>query len=217
MTMNTRILTAVVAVCLTASLFAGDQTPAPNFKKQLSSVSVLEMPAKAADLVAKTPAKDREVVTAAVVKNAADLKPTALPAVVGAIAKAQPDMAPTAAAVAAAAQPKLANEISKAAAAAAPQQALAIVAAVSKVLPASARNVALAVAEVAPDAAPTLVAQANQVSSTTTASAETTGTAPVRPPTVGLPYNSLPGGTIGTGSVTNSGTVGGGGRDYSTP
>jgi hypothetical protein len=215
--MKATIITASVALLLAVHVPAADSTPAVNYKQALSAVSVLEMPATAAQLVTRADAQQREVVTAAVVNNAADLKPTALPAVVGAIAKAQPDMAATAAAVAAAAQPKLAAEISKAAAAAAPKQALAIVAAVTKALPAAARNVALAVAEVAPDAAPTLIAQANQVSSTTTASAETAGTAPVRPPSVGLPYNPLPGGTIGTGSVTNSGNVGGGGRDYSSP
>jgi hypothetical protein len=211
-----KILFATLFAATLAASFAADAKPAVNYKQTLSAVTVLEMPATAASLVTKAEVKDREVVTASVVNTAANIKPTALPAVVGAIAKATPEMAPTAAAVGAAAQPKLAREISKAAAAAAPDQAMAIVAAVTKALPATAKAVALAVAEVAPDSAKALRAQAEQVTSSTTAAADS-NTGSTRPPTVNVPYNPLPGGTIGTGSVTNSGTVGGGGRDYSSP
>ena len=121
--MKNTFFSVLVALGFTANVFAADSTTAPNYKQLLSSVSVLEMPAKAAELVKQAPAKDREIVTSAVVKNAAALKPTALPAVVGAIAKSVPEMAATAAAVATSAQPKLAVDVSKSAAASAPAQA----------------------------------------------------------------------------------------------
>ena len=218
--MNKNLIALVVALGFAANCFAADSTQTVNYKQALASVSVLEMPSKAAQLVSQTPVKDREVITATVVKHAANLKPTALPAVVGAIAKATPEMAPTAAAVAAAEQPKLAADISKAAASAAPSQAVAIAQAVAQVLPSQAREVALMVASVAPaDMAGTLVKMANETpNSTTTVAANTTGgTLPPRPPTIGNPYNPLPGGTLGQGSVTNSGAIPPGGRDYATP
>src|SRR5262245_38341608 len=115
--MKIKILLLVTATVVAANVFAGDEVAAPNYKIELSSVAVLEMPAKAATLVSKAPVKDRAVITAAVIKNVADLKVTALPATVGAIAKATPEMAATAAAAATSAQPKLAVDVAKAAAA----------------------------------------------------------------------------------------------------
>jgi len=212
--MKKTFLSLVVAFGFTASLIAGDATPAPNFKKALSSVSALEMPAKAAELVKQAPAKDREVVTSAVVNNAAAIKPMTLPAVVGAIAKSTPDMAATAAAVAAAAQPKLALEIARAAATAAPTQAKAVVASVCKVLPKEYHSVAVAVAQIAPDSAGGILVASTPTASTTP---NTPTTPTIRPPTIGAPYNPLPSGTPSTGSVTNSGVVPPDGRDYSAP
>lgn len=203
----------VLALGFAASLIAGEPVSALNYKKALSSVSALEMPSKAADLVKQAPAKDREIVTSAVVNNAAVIKPLTLPAVVGAIAKSTPDMAATAASVGASAQPKLALEIARAAAAAAPGQAKAVVAAVCKALPKEYQGIAVAVAQIAPDSTGGVL-----VASTTTAATPPVTPAPtVRPPSVGAPYNPLPSGTPNTGSVTNSGEVPPGGRDYSAP
>jgi len=215
--MRNKLFALVAAIGVASSAFAAD---AVNYKQALSSVSVLEMPVKAAQLVSQTAKKDREIVTSAVVKNAAALKPTALPAVVGAIAKSTPEMAATAAAVAASEQPNLATAIAQAAAFSAPAQAIEIAKAISKALPDQARQVALAISTVAPkEAANTLREMANEASaSTTTVAANTSGTTPPpRPPTVGAPYNPLPPGTPGQGSVTNSGVVPGGGRNYASP
>ena len=246
--MKNIFISLILTLAVTANILAADATPTPNYKQVLSSVSVLEMPAKAAELVKDAPAKTREIVTSAVVRNAAGLKPTALPAVVGAIAKSSPEMAATAAAVATSVQPKLAVDVSKAAAASAPSQAAAIVAAVCKVLPANYHNVAVVVAQIAPDAASGILAavgssipklqpfiqQASaggtgainvgsiltqaEILASGTPVASITPTAPaVRPPTINPPYNPLPPGTPGTGSVTNSGVVPPGGRDYEAP
>ena len=214
----TKIIFTLAAVAgLAVNALAAE---AIDYKQTLSSVTVLEMPATAAELVKQAAKTDREVVTSAVVNNAAALKPTALPAVVGAIAKSVPEMAPTAASVAAAAQPKLALDIARAAAASAPEQAVAIVKAIGVALPAQVRDVALVVATVVPkDAAQTLITLANEASSSGTVAAATqsSSTPPPRPPSIGAPYNPLPGGTPGQGSVTNSGAIPGGGVDYSTP
>lgn len=214
----TRIVLTLAAIAgLAASALAADPI---DYKQVLVSVTVLEMPAKAAELVKQAPKADREVVTSATVNNAAALRPTALPAVVGAIARAVPEMAATAASVAAAAQPKLAVEIARAAAVSAPTQAVAIVKAIGAALPAHVRDVALTVSTLVPkDTAKTLVAMANEVSSSSTLAASTLSStpAPPRPPTIGAPYNPPPGGTPGQGSVTNSGAIPSGGVDYSTP
>jgi hypothetical protein len=247
--MKTIILPLLACAGLAVSAFADDKPAAPDYKKQLSTVSALEMPAKAAELTGAAPAKDREIITAAVVKNVAALKPTALPATVGAIARANPEVAATAAAVAASAHPKLAVDVAKAAAAAAPKQAGAIVAAVCKVLPENYRNIAVIVAKIAPDAANEILAgvgtaiphlspyiqqagagTSGQVdvasvltraetlaASSTTTVASSGNSLPPRPPTIGSPYNPLPTGTPTTGSVTNSGGVPPGGRDYTPP
>lgn len=216
--MTKTIFVLTVAAGFVASVLAGE---AINYKQALSAVTVLEMPAKAAELVKQAPIKDREVVTSAVVNNAAALKPTALPAVVGAIARSVPEMAATAASVAAAAQPKLAVDVAKAASASAPDQAVAIVKAIGAVLPAQVRDVALVASTVVPkDKAQALIALADAVASssgTIAATTESSTPLPPRPPTVGAPYNPLPSGTPGQGSVTNSGVVPGGGRDYATP
>jgi hypothetical protein len=215
--MNKNFFALLLALGVTANGLADSSQPI-NYKQAFFGVSVLEMPAKAAELVSRAPAKDREVISATVVQQAATLKPTALPAVVGAIAKGSPEVAASAAAVGAAAQPKLAVAIAKAAAAAAPAKAVEIAQAVAKALPAQAREVALMVASVAPaEASAALAKLANEtVSATTTAVPLPTGvTPPPRPPTIGAPYNPLPQTTPGQGSVTNS--VPPGGRDYATP
>jgi hypothetical protein len=210
------ILTLTAVAGLIINALAADTI---DYKQELSCVTVLEMPAKAAELVKQAGTTDREVVTSAVVNNAAALKPAALPSVVGAIAKSVPEMAATAASVAASAQPKLAVEIARAAAASAPEQALAIVKAVGAARPAQVRDIAQAVSTVVPkDAASKLVALADEISTSSQVVAATENPAPPpRPATVGAPYNPLPPGTPGQGSVTNSGVVPGGGRDYASP
>lgn len=246
--MKTRILPLFACVGIAASAFAGDKVADPDYKKQLSSVSALEMPAKAAELTSGAAANDREVITSAVVKNVAALKPTALPATVGAISKANPEVAATAAAVATSVHPKLAVDVTKAAAASAPKQAGAIVAAVCRVLPENYRNIATIVAKIAPDAAneilaavgtaiprlspyiqqastgasglvdvPAVLARAESLAASSTTVASSGNNSIPRPPTIGAPYNPLPAGTPTTGSVTNSGGVPPGGRDYTPP
>ena len=116
-----RLGTVVFGLCLAFALGASAKETTPNsFKEALSHVPAVELPAKAAGLVAQAKLVDQESTTIAVVIAAVDRSPAAAPAIVGAIAKAVPGMAKTAAATAAALQPKLAHAIAKAATVAAP-------------------------------------------------------------------------------------------------
>ena len=122
-----------------------------DFTKILAGTSIVEMPAKAASLVAKADTQqNRKNVTIAVVKAAARLNPTALVAVVGAISRAEPDMAPVAAVTAAQLQHKQLALITKAAAEAAPSQAGNIVAALIKEFPSQYGLIAISASEGAP-------------------------------------------------------------------
>jgi len=140
----------VVSGGLVASqpLMAGESV---DFTKILVGTSIVEMPAKAASLVAKTDFQQgRKNVTIAVVKAAVRLNPTATVAVVSAISRATPEMAPVAAVTAAMLQHKQLALIARAAAEAAPSQAGAIVAALIKEFPSSYAVIAIAASEGAP-------------------------------------------------------------------
>jgi hypothetical protein len=122
-----------------------------DFTKILAGTSIVEMPAKAASLVAKADTQqNRKNVTIAVVKAAVQLNPSAIIAVVGAISRAEPDMAPTAAVTAALLQHKQLALIAKAAAEAAPSQAGKIVAALIKEFPSQYGLIAISASEGAP-------------------------------------------------------------------
>ena len=124
-----------------------------DFAKILAGTSVVEMPAKAASLVAKADAQQgTKNVTIAVVKAAVRLNPTAAVAVVGAISRANPEMASVAAVTAAKLQNKQLAFIAKAAAEAAPSQAAAIVAALIREFPSSYALIAISASEGAPQA-----------------------------------------------------------------
>jgi Meckel syndrome type 1 protein len=146
-----------VAFLATGSSFGKDAPQANSFNEALAAVPSAEMPAKAADLVKKAPARDWHATTVSVVNSAVGMNPAAAPAIVGAIARAVPDMASVAAGAAAALLPKQAAAIAKAAAAAAPSKAGKIVTAVCRAVPNEYRNIAAAVAQVVPDAGKEIV------------------------------------------------------------
>ena len=124
---------------------------AADFTKILAATSIVEMPAKAASLVAKADTQVRQKnVTITVVRAAVSLNPTAAVAVVGAISHAKPEMAPVAAVTAALLQHKQLALIAKAAAEAAPSQAGKIVAALIKEFPSSYVVIAISASEGAP-------------------------------------------------------------------
>jgi len=140
-----------VAFLAAGNSFGKDATKANSFTEALASVPSAEMPAKAADLVKKSPARNWHATTVSVVNSAVGMNPVAAPAIVGAIARAVPDMASVAAGAAAALQPKQAAAIAKAAAVAAPSKAGKIVTAVCRAVPNEYRNIAAAVAQVVPN------------------------------------------------------------------
>ena len=155
----TWVVVASIAACLlSGTAFAGKASQADVFKKELKSVAVPEMGAKAAQLVSEANAKARESTAVAVVSAAIELKPVAAVAVVSAIARENPEVAPAVAARAAALLPKEAAAIARAAAGAAPAQAGKIVFAVCKAVPTKYSEVATAVAQAVPYASKEIVA-----------------------------------------------------------
>ncbi len=122
-----------------------------DFTKILAGTSMVEMPAKAASLVAKEDTQaGQKRATLAVVKAAVGLNPAGTVAVVGAISHAKPEMAPVAAVTAALLQHKQLALITKAAAEAAPSQAGKIVAALIREFPSSYVVIAISASEGAP-------------------------------------------------------------------
>jgi hypothetical protein len=154
MKMKTLKLLPVLAVAIglfaAPTLRAKESTDAATLKQSLTGVSPLELPAKAASLVAQAGAKEKELVTEAVVKAAVSLNPAATPAIVGAIAKNNPSMASRAATMAAELQPKQLALIAKAAVGGAPAQATEIVAALCKQSPTRYNVIAVNAAQAIP-------------------------------------------------------------------
>ncbi|MCW5551438.1 MAG: hypothetical protein KIS67_04645 [Verrucomicrobiae bacterium] len=236
----TLLAVALLGQCMTS--FAGSPGSATSTKKALAKSPVAEVPAMAADFVAKAKTSERDAVTTDVVKWAVKSHPSIAPAVVGAIARKTPEAASVAASTAASIQPKQAKLIAQAAVAAAPSQAGQIVKGVCKAVPSAYREVALAASGVAPSATreillgvgaalPNLQANidtaiassGNGTPSVTAALDSTTGSTTVaagnptpvyRAPTIGAPYVPL------SGTATNAppgNNVPPGGRDYAAP
>ena len=153
MKLSNRTCVALAALMATALVCrAGDAPAGSSYLNTLSAVPQIELPAKAAGLVAQADAKSQSQTTVDVIKTVVGLNPAAAPEMVGAVAQQTPEMAPTAAGTAVSLVPNQAVAIARAAAAAAPKQAGKIVEAVCRVLPKTFRDVANAVAEVVPGA-----------------------------------------------------------------
>jgi len=136
--MKTKLITLVGGVALLAGITVTPAVFASEFSdasKALSGSTVLELPAKAADLVAKTPVADQKRMAIAVIKAAVGLKPSAAVAVVSTVSRENPATAPVVALTAATLQHERINQIIKAAVAAAPSEASDIVAALLKGFP----------------------------------------------------------------------------------
>ncbi len=146
------IFAAAIALATAVNARAGETPVANPFFGVLSTATSVELPAKAAELVAKADAKNLQQTTIDVVKAAVGLNPAAAAVIVGAIAQSTPEMAATAAATAISLVPSQAVAIARAAAAAAPKQAGKIVEAICRMLPATYQKIATAVAEVVPGA-----------------------------------------------------------------
>jgi hypothetical protein len=146
------LVTAFLFVALSASADDRVVDPTNPFLPALHSVTAIELPQKAADLVKHADDKAIQQTTVDVVKAAVGLNPAAGGAIVASIAKSSPKMAAIAAGTAVRLVPDQAASIARAAAAAAPKEARNIVEAVCRAVPADYTKVAIAVAEVVPGA-----------------------------------------------------------------
>jgi hypothetical protein len=158
--MKTTVMYVIASMALIAGLAVAPAARASDAAdvtkdatKALAGSTALELPAKAASLVAKAVAADKKNaknVTSAVVQAAVGVNPSAAAAIVSAVAHENPAMAPVAAVTAVTLQHKRLEFITKAAAAAAPSEAARIVAGLIKEFPQDYGIIALAAAEGAP-------------------------------------------------------------------
>jgi hypothetical protein len=153
--MKAKITRVISSVALIAGLGVSPSVLASNsadVTKALAGCTALELPARAANLVAKASAADKQNVAVAVVKAAVGLNPSAAVAIVSTVARDNPATAPLAAVTAATLQHQRIDLITKAAANAAPSEAARIVAALIKEFPRDYGVIAIAAAEGAPSA-----------------------------------------------------------------
>ena len=154
--MKTKLVNALTGSVVAAALLfalpalAGKAPQVEALKKSLKAVPVLELPAKAAQLVSEATTDERESVALGVVVAVAQFKPAALASVVGAVVRVAPDLAVAIAKTAASLQSKQAGAITQAAAMAAPGQ-------MDKIVSAVAQTQETAAETVAPPAAPPVV------------------------------------------------------------
>jgi hypothetical protein len=142
---------AVLLLCL-CSGYGGNADASTPFIA-LSSVSVPEIPAKAAELVHAAAAPDREQTAQAVLHAVSAMtKPGVLPYVVSAICHGNPEVAGTVVKTAIELQPDDVLIFSQAAVDAAPGQVEQIVYSASKAAPGSCANIALVVSGQSPSA-----------------------------------------------------------------
>ena len=147
------MISLVTSVALIAGLAVPPAVLASSLAdvtKSLAGSPALELPAKAANLVATASAADKQDVAVAAVKAAVGLNPASAVAIVSAVARDNPSTAPVAAVTAATLQHKQIGLITKAAVVAAPTEAGKIVAALIKEFPKDYSLIAVAAAEGAP-------------------------------------------------------------------
>jgi hypothetical protein len=155
LTMKTSIISMISGVALITGFalspvaLASDSTAVT---KALAGSTAVELPAKAASLVANASGVNKQNVTVAVVKAAVGVNPSAAIAIVSAVAHENPATAPFAAVTAVTLQHQRIDKLTKAAAAAAPSEAAKIVAALIKEFPKDYGVIAVAAAEGAPSA-----------------------------------------------------------------
>jgi len=123
----------LAAVALASpSAFAFSEAQAKAIKKAVTSVPVPEMPAKAAELVAKATDEDRHAVAVTAVRAAIFKSRSSAPQVVAAISKVAPKLAPIVARTAAQMETSQASVIARAATVAAPEAKTEIAISVSQ-------------------------------------------------------------------------------------
>jgi hypothetical protein len=142
---------AIVLACLAAAHGKSVSSSTPFIA--LSSVSVPEIPAKSAELVAAAAGQDRDQTAGEVLRDVAVIaRPGVLPYAVSAICNGSPEVAATAVATAVELQPEDAGAFTTAALCAVPGQLEQIVFSACKAAPASCAAVAVAASKQAPAA-----------------------------------------------------------------
>jgi predicted metal-dependent enzyme (double-stranded beta helix superfamily) len=137
----------VAGLAVSPGAFASNS---PDVTKALADSTALELPTRAANLVAIASPIDRQHVAVTVVKAAIGMNPNATVSIVSTMSFKNPSVAPTIAVTAATLQHKRIGLITKAAIAGAPSEVLKIVAALLKEFPQDYYAVAVAAAESAP-------------------------------------------------------------------
>jgi len=139
-TQITGVCTALIVLAV-ASANALTDTQMASIKKAFDKVPVPELAAKAAQVVAQTPAADREPVAVAVTRVVVTKNAAVVASLVSAIATVAPEVAPAIAAEAAALARDYAEAIALAAANAAPAYAEKIAQAIAAAVPSQANAV----------------------------------------------------------------------------
>jgi hypothetical protein len=159
--MKNKIVRLISCLSLASGLAAGQVAFASgtaDVSKALVGASAVDLPGKAADVLAKAPAADKAGVAVAAVKAAVKMNPAITPEIVSALARVNPDTAPVVAVTAVTLQHKQIGMITKAATAAVPAQAVKIVAALLKEFPKDYGVIAIAASEGAPTASREILA-----------------------------------------------------------
>src|ERR1035441_7746610 len=105
--MKNKVISLMSGLAMVAGLAVGPAVLASNsadVTKALAGSTALELPAKAANLVAKASTADKKNVAVAAVKAAVALDPSAVTTILSAVARENPAMAPVAAVTAGAAR-----------------------------------------------------------------------------------------------------------------
>jgi len=159
--MKNKIVSLISGLSLVGGLAVSPAVFASNtadVSKALVGASAVDLPGKAADLLAKAPAADKASVAVAAVKAAVKLNPAITAEIVSALVRVSPDNAPVVAVTAVTLQHKQIGMITKAATSAAPTEAVKIVAALLKEFPKDYGVIAIAASEGAPTASREILA-----------------------------------------------------------
>ncbi len=145
---------AVKVICLSTFLagslpLVANPSTVESLRKELSGVRSLELPSRAASLVAAAKAADREALAADIIRAGVEVNAASTPMLVGAVSRANPAVAAQSAGTAASLQPKQLAQITRSAVSAAPSEVEHIVTALCKAQPTSFYIVGISAADIA--------------------------------------------------------------------
>ncbi len=151
--MKNKIVSLISGLSLVSGLAVGPvafASTTTDVNQALTGLTAVQIPVKAASLLANASASEKQSVAVAAVKAAFKLDPSTTVGVVSSLSAANPESAPAVAVAAVTLQHKQIGMITKAAAAAAPKQAVQIVVALIKEFPKDYGVITIAATEGAP-------------------------------------------------------------------